>query len=573
MRVLRGLLFQIILWSILPLLAITALSVVSIYEHEQATRELAADRAERLARLTAARLSDKLADHISVFQILADVEAVHANDLLAQQRAVDEAEEVRALFNDGVALLDGAGSVVARSGEVDWWLSQPPVAALQSRVAASSQPAFWPLYPDQISGEGLILLGVPVPNTAGGVLVGAFSPARLGFEEMLVDLQIGRQGIGEVIDNQDRIIYAPQAEMIGQSDGHLPEVKRLQQGQAGTLFYTEADGQEWVASYAPVPVAGWSVIVRGPWRQIGSLIAQFSFLSHTLVILAALVSLAAMYLIVRYVVRPLQTLNRLAGQLAWGKFAATEMALSGVQEIRDLHTTLQHMAGQIQRYQAGMQSYIAAVTQGQEAERSRLARELHDDTAQSLVGLIQRIKLARRDLGHDPARAAERLNELESLATTAWQEVRRFSEDLRPSYLEQLGLVTALTALIEQMQSRGETELSFSVSGPERRLSSEHELATFRIVQQGLINVYQHAQATHATLELSFSQEGLSAVIQDDGVGFEPPELPHDLTRHGHYGLAGMHERALLVGGYLSVDSAPGQGTRVTVFVPYHRQS
>jgi signal transduction histidine kinase len=573
MRVLRGLLFQIVLWSILPLVVITALSVVSIYGHEQATRDLAADRAARLTRLTAARLSDKLADHIRVFQTLADAEAMHANDPLAQQRALDEAEDAGALFNHGIVLVDAAGWLLARSGKVNRWPSQPPLAALQSQVATSGQPAFSPLYSGQVSGEDLILLAVPVPNMPGGVLVGAFPAAHLGLEEMLAELQIGRQGIGEVIDSRGRIIYAPQADMIGQNVSQLAEIKRLRRGQDGALFYNEADGQEWVASYAPVPVAGWGLIVRGPWRELGSPIAQFSLLPHTLVILAALVSLLAMYLIVHHVIQPLRALDRLAGHVAWGDFSAAERPVSGVQEIRDLYATLQHMAGQIQRYQAGMQSYIAAVTQGQEAERSRLARELHDDTAQALVGLIQRIKLVRRDFGRDPARAAERLNELESLATTAWQEVRRFSEDLRPSYLEQLGLVPAMTTLIEQMQSRGETELSFTVSGPERRLSSEQELATFRILQQALINVHQHAQARHAALELSFNEEGLSAVIQDDGLGFEPPELPYDLTRQGHYGLAGMHERAVLVGGHLSVDSAPGQGTRVTAFVPYQRQS
>jgi signal transduction histidine kinase len=220
-----------------------------------------------------------------------------------------------------------------------------------------------------------------------------------------------------------------------------------------------------------------------------------------------------------------------------------------------------------------VQSYTAAVTQGQEAERTRLARELHDDTAQALVSLIQRIKLTQRDLQRNPTRAVERLRELETLATTAWQEVRRFSEDLRPSYLEQLGLMPALTVLVEQGQPQGGPEVSLTISGPLPRLSPALELAVFRIVQEGLNNVRRHAQAAHVAVELTFTDDELSLSIQDDGRGFEPPRLPYDLTRQGHFGLAGMHERVSLVGGRLSVDSAPGRGTRIVVFVPSHGPS
>jgi len=585
MRFLRGLLFQIVLWSIVPLVVITAVSVVSIYEHQQTTRELVADRAARLAQMAATRLSHMLAEHTSVLQTLADAEENHPDDRLAQQQVLEQSEGVQALFDHGVALPHPAGVAVARSQGADRWLSQAPVARLQAQVAATGRPAFATLYPDQASGEGLILLAVPVPSPvegprpelvegpdpsiAKGVLVGAFSPVHLGIDEMLAGLQIGRQGIGYVVDSRGQIIYHPQAEEVGRIASHLPGVEQVKQTQAGALFYTETDGEEWIAGYAPVPDLDWGVIVQQPWREIVTPIMQLSIIPPALAILAALVSLVAVYLLVCYVIRPLRRLNQMAGQVAWGDFAATEEPVGGVQEIRDLHVTLKQMAGQIQRYQAGMHSYIAAVTQGQEEERKRLARELHDDTAQALVGLIQRIKLTRRDLERAPARATERLSELETLATTAWQDVRRFSEDLRPSYLEQLGLVPAVTTLAEQMCHRGGPAVSLAVSGSEQRLSPELELAVFRIVQEGLNNVRQHAQAEQASVELSFTEDGLTVSIQDDGIGFEPPERPYDLAQQGHVGLAGMRERALLVGGYLTVDSTPGRGTRVVAFVPY----
>lgn len=254
--------------------------------------------------------------------------------------------------------------------------------------------------------------------------------------------------------------------MVGQDDGRQPAVERLKLGQASALVYRDARGEQWVVGYAPAPAAGWGVIVQDTWPEIINPLRQFSAVPLVLVISAALVSLVAVYLMICYVIRPLRALDQMARQLGWGNFAAIATPVGGVQEIKDLYATLYHIAEQIQQYQAGLQSYTAAVTQGQEAERTRLARELHDDTAQALIGLIQRIKLAQRDLKRDPARAAERLSELEALATTTWQDVRRFSEDL-----EQLGLVTAVTALVEQAYLQGGPEVSLTILGPEQRLS------------------------------------------------------------------------------------------------------
>jgi signal transduction histidine kinase len=289
--------------------------------------------------------------------------------------------------------------------------------------------------------------------------------------------------------------------------------------------------------------------------------ARFSVLSPILVILAALVSLVAVYLILTYVIRPLRTLGALAERVAWGDFAAVERPVAG--------GTLRHMVDQIRRYQAGMQNYVTAVTEGQEEERKRLARELHDDTAQSLIGLMQRIKLARRDLRRDPARADERLAELEQLSTAAWQDVRRFSEALRPAYLEQFGLEPALGTLSEQVGAlAGAPQISFTVDGRVRRVRSEVEVALFRIVQEALNNARQHAGARRVEVTLRYGEDDVAVTVTDDGRGFEAPRFPGDLAASGHFGLAGIRERVLLVSGQVEIDSAPGRGTRIRVSVP-----
>jgi signal transduction histidine kinase len=569
LRLLRGLLFQIVLWSIVPLLAITIVSVISIYGHQQAMRGLMTDQVARLARVTAADLSDRLADRVGLLQTLAEAESIHPHDPRAQQQALDQATPLHASFDRGVALLDPTGNLLAQSGGVSAWLAQPSLSTLTAQVSARGQAGFAPasLGPPPANPSAYVTL-LAVPVSTGGVLVGAFSPASLHVDQMLANLRIGQRGTGYVIDGQGKILYDPEAERIGQDASGLPGAQQLRRDGAGTLFYKDQEDEQWAAGYAPVPAADWGVVVREPWSEAISPMMQFSVISPALVILAALVSLAAVYLTVRYVIRPLRVLDRVAGRVASGDFEATEEPVEGVQEVKDLHATLRHMAAQIQRYQAGMQSYIAAVTQGQEEERKRLARELHDDTAQALVGLIQRIKLTRRDLDRNPARAAERMDELVTLATAAWQDVRHFSEDLRPPYLEQFGLEPAIAMLAEQTRDRGGPEVSITISGAPRRLSPDLETAVYRILQEALSNVRQHAQASHVQAELRFADQDLAVTIQDDGVGFKPPELPGDLARQGHFGLAGMRERALLVGGHLSVESTPGLGTRVVVRIP-----
>jgi signal transduction histidine kinase len=240
-----------------------------------------------------------------------------------------------------------------------------------------------------------------------------------------------------------------------------------------------------------------------------------------------------------------------------------------VEEIEDLRRTLDQMAKRIQSYQSGMHDYIGAITQGQEEERRRLARELHDETAQALIALRQQVEMAQKLLATDPDRAAGRLDQVRVMLAETVEGVRRFSRDLRPIYLEDLGFIPALEMLARETDQVGAPEVRFSTVGLVRRLPPDLELAAYRIVQEALHNVVQHAQASQAWVEVRFEEKHLVLSVRDDGQGFEPPDLPDSLARQGHFGLMGIRERALLYGGQLAIRSAPGEGTAVTVRLPY----
>ena len=347
-------------------------------------------------------------------------------------------------------------------------------------------------------------------------------------------------------------------------------------GEAGSTFEHLPDEEEHVVGYAPLAAVGWAMVIEEPWAHVIVPGLQYTLWAPVLVLVAAIASLLAIHFGLRHVVNPLQVLGRAASRLAWGDYKAIEKPVGGIDEIRDLQSTLQEMAEQMHRYQAGMRDYIAALTQAQEDERRRLARELHDETVQSMIALGQRVKILQLDWRErcgdgsrsDTNDVDERLSELSKMITKSLQEVRDVIRDLRPVYLEELGLVSALRTLASST-SNGETGVSFEMTGEERRLSPDAELAVYRIAQATLSNVLRHAKADTVALRLEFGEAGVVLTAEDNGAGFVPPERPSDLALDGHWGLMGMYERATRLGGHLSVRSTPGQGTKIAAFLPY----
>ncbi|MCL4458390.1 MAG: sensor histidine kinase [Chloroflexi bacterium] len=220
------------------------------------------------------------------------------------------------------------------------------------------------------------------------------------------------------------------------------------------------------------------------------------------------------------------------------------------------------------RDQQAARYYSVAVTMALEAERKRLSRELHDDTAQALAGLVRCIELCEKELGNNLAKTQHRLQELKGLATEALQGVRRLSADLRPAILDDLGLIPALDWLTSEIKKREGLTVYLEADHLEQRLAPEVELCLYRVVQESLNNVKEHGRATEAIVRLYTESGSLKLVIQDDGQGFVVPKSRSALLRRGHLGLIGMRERVEQMGGSFSIRSKPGEGTVVTAIIP-----
>lgn len=204
----------------------------------------------------------------------------------------------------------------------------------------------------------------------------------------------------------------------------------------------------------------------------------------------------------------------------------------------------------------------------QEDERRRIAKELHDETLQDLIALAY---AAEATLGEIPESANQprlRIIWIKDQCVRISRELRRISYDLRPSMLDQLGLVPAVRWLAERISTESKVTTEVGIHGKVERLDRQTESEIFRIVQEALTNVRKHSGATRATVTLTFSRESLEVAVMDNGRGFETGRSMRRLASTGHLGIIGMRERATAIGAHLVLRSDESSGTLLSMRVP-----
>jgi len=248
------------------------------------------------------------------------------------------------------------------------------------------------------------------------------------------------------------------------------------------------------------------------------------------------------------------------------KMTASPVIING--EIRGV----QHVARDIteeKQLQENMRFYVQQVTRAQEEERKRIARELHDDVSPPLLLLIQRLdSLASGTRPKLPQSLRGSQEDLRRQAIEALEGLRRCAQNLRPRILDDLGLLPVLEWMAEDLVRNHGIDTQVEVEGTERSLPEEVQLLLFRIAQEALSNIRRHAEASRAWITMEFGDDKTVLIVRDNGKGFELPERIGDLASSGKLGLAGMQERAQLIGGTLRLQSELGKGTTVTVEVP-----
>ena len=223
---------------------------------------------------------------------------------------------------------------------------------------------------------------------------------------------------------------------------------------------------------------------------------------------------------------------------------------------------------QARRSEEALRKLSQRLVQAQEAERGRVALELHDHVTQLLCAILFRCQALTDKLAGSGGRAVAEAASLREMVARTAQEVERISRDLRPSVLDELGLIAVLRATGKEFAHRTTVAVTLSCGRLASRLPPDTELALFRILQEALRNVDAHARAKRVTVRLGSRGALVRLTIRDDGIGFEPDHDASPRKGKGHLGLLSMRERAAYVGGTLTVKSARRAGTEIEACIP-----
>lgn len=202
------------------------------------------------------------------------------------------------------------------------------------------------------------------------------------------------------------------------------------------------------------------------------------------------------------------------------------------------------------------------IIEAQEEERKRIAREIHDGPAQAMANVLLKSELCEKLITKDIEQAKIELKNLKNIVQQSLKEVRKIIYDLRPSALDDLGLIPALSRYIKNFSEETGIFVDFSVLSDYKRLSPEIEITCFRVVQEALTNIKKHSKAKNASVKFEFGMRFISIIIKDDGIGFDKENIGQG------YGLMGMRERVEILNGKFEISSFKNNGTQIYISIP-----
>jgi signal transduction histidine kinase len=554
----QGSTVQLLSVIILPLaLLLLAFALGGTWLHQRAMREMVGERDELAVQAAAGALSTEVHHRIDDMRGLA-VQAGDSDEV--PEETLTSYNFLTYDFDLGLAVFSSNGELLAKTSEdgLDWGqlASEPDFGDFLKRSTGTGEIMEW-----SFDDSPAVLVSASSPN-GEAVAVGAVSAETLAGRTVFNVLPAEREARVFIVNKEHVVVFQSSPDGYGVAPATHPGVDEALGGLSGTL-YMQDQGIEHVVSYSEVQPLGWALVMEEPWQAVATPILTTTQVAPLVLIPLLLISLAGLWFGARQIVQPLRDLEKKSAQLAWGDSSEIEEPVGGIAEIRHLQAELTHMAHKVQAAQRSLRDYIGVITDAQEDERQRLARELHDDTLQSIIALKQRVQLAQKNAPDEASRRS--LQELETIAEQTIENLRRTTRALRPIYLEDLGLVTALEMLARETESASNVKVTFQKLGSEKRLAPPVELALYRMAQEALSNVVRHARATQAKLSIHFWHNKIEMQISDNGIGFETPNTPADFAPSGHFGLLGMYERADLIGARLTIRSAPGKGTHLAI--------
>ena len=499
-----------------------------------------------------------------------------------------------------ITLLDGSGWPIGSAGEVPVDARFPaglPIA-IPEFDAFRIERAQWVAPP----AVAFVDLTVPVPDVSasevGGVVAHTVSTnSSTPFDPSTHARTLGQSPASrsagpldtynlEIIDTEGVTVLSLGAgSRAGEPTSHLRSIEdMLAAGAAGALIDDSA-AQRHVMAGVPIEGSPLFLVLEQPVDVALALPNQLRERLFVLIGVGFLGALAVAWVTTRRVVKPTEELTVAASRMAQGDLtqpinvAAYDEVASLAETLELMRQRLLHAQGQlvevnkdlelrIQERTARLGYVLRKTISAQEDERHALARELHDETAQTLAALTIALDRARLEVPVEPDHGLARIDEAKTIAARALIDTRRLIMGLRPAILDDLGLGPAISAYAETVMLERDQPTEVTVVVPPERLPRHLEVALFRIAQEGLNNIAKHAGASMATVTCELIDDDVELVVADDGVGFDVEVALVEAARSGDIGLAGMQERVALLGGSMTITSEPGSGSEIRMRAP-----
>src|SRR3990172_2199212 len=419
----RGLIWQLFVITILPLSVLTVvIAFGSLTVHQNAMRALVGERDERAVRTAAAALEEQLKHRQDAIRSLA---LLGENASLSElPKILTSSEYLLDDFDAGLAFFSPEGSLESNTGDQMFWENlADQVRPVIRDLLEQKDPAVLisSAYINPGSNENMVLV-LAVSPERDWIAAGASSAADLVRHTLTSSFASGSEASAVVVVAKKDVLYQGGSFSYAGGSAAHPGVAEALRGESG-VTYIQVGNSEHVVTYSPIAPIGWALALEEPWETVDTPTLRATLIAPLALVPVLLLTLVALWFGLRWIVQPLQALESKAATLAWGGFNAIEQPVGGISEIRRLQAELIHMARKVKAAQQSLHSYIGAITAGQEEERRRLARELHDDTIQSLIALKQRVQLAQ--LATKNGHSEESLTQVVSLTDQAIRSEER----------------------------------------------------------------------------------------------------------------------------------------------------
>ncbi|MFC1987557.1 ATP-binding protein [Chloroflexota bacterium] len=490
------------------------------------------------------------------------------------------------IFDGGVFITNQQGIVLwiepFRSEFVDTDISNYP-AVYQS--LSNGKPMISNVVTIEPGGQKVIFMVTPLRSQEGkivGLAGGQISINSRTLSEFTQFIELGEISYVDVTDSNGVVLTSNDTRRILMNNEEIIN-------QNGTQ----------VTVTAPLSLAPWSVVVRQSEAQA---LASVRIMEQRFIIFGLSSLIIALFLswgMARSLIKPIGELTAAAhdisngdlskpipqlgkdeiGELSRG-FDAMRIALKeSLDEIQQWNRELEAKVAErtrqledsyreIERKEIARGELLRKVLTVQEEERKRIARELHDETSQSLVGLVMRLEAVASMPDESIGKVRSLLADVKNLAVRTIDSVHNIIFDLRPSVLDDLGLLPALRWYVENRLEEAAIESRVEVTGEEKKLPPEVEIAVFRAVQEAITNIIKHAEARNVVLSVEFKGDFLRVEVEDDGKGFDVEAINLQSDEMRGLGLLGIEERVTILGGKFNIESQPEHGTHLTIEVP-----